>query len=334
MDLLRTRFGSNRNYVPVPDSREELVKVLEPTWGWEQSAWESKLKVTWLGHAGFFVEMPSLDKGKRGLRILFDAVFSERTSPFSFFGPKRYTPTPCDVSKLPEVDVIVISHDHYDHLDIHTVRNVCRKAHDSGIRIQIFAGLNNKPWFLSSDLGLREDEVHDCDWWQERNVEIDNVGAIKLACLPTQHFSGRKPYGQGSTLWCSWSVEDETSGKKLYFAGDTAYKATHSETPCPVFADIGKVYGPFDIAMLPIGLFLPRDVMSSVHTDPEGALEIHKAIGSKLSVGMHYGTVRGGLSQYYEDVRVPPRRWQECCEKEGKWNTECRLCDVGETLHV
>lgn len=334
VDILRTRFSPNRNFVPVPADREGLVKIRKPDWGRSQPNWEKSLKATWLGHAGFLVEMPSISEGQRGLRILFDAVFSERTSPFSFLGPKRYTPTPCELSELPEIDIIIISHNHYDHLDIHTVRPVCEAQKAAGRHVQIFAGLNNKPWFLSSGLGLGDDDVHDCDWWEERQLTIDGVGSVRLTGLPAQHTSGRTPFDAGQTLWCSWAVEDVLTGKKLYFAGDTAYKSTSSEIPCPAFDQIGKVFGHFDLALLPIGLYSPREVMSSVHTDPEGSLEIHKAINSKLSIGKHYGTVRGGISQYYEDVLEPPRRWQECCEKEGRWGIDCRLCDVGETVSV
>ncbi|KAL1311318.1 hypothetical protein AAFC00_001496 [Neodothiora populina] len=337
LDVLHTRFGNNRNYVPIPETRDELVKVRQPDWGRTQHDWQAGLKCTWLGHASFLVEMPSTSrtsKESRGLRMLLDPVFSERTSPFTFLGPKRYTPTPCQLSDLPEIDLIVISHDHYDHLDIHTVDYVCKKQAEAGRHVQVFAGLNNKHWFLHGGFGLRDQDVHECDWWDERQVDIEGLGSIKITCTPTQHNSGRTPFNAGSTLWCSWVIEDVDTGKKLYFAGDTAYKATHTETPCPEFERIGQNFGPFDLSLLPIGLYSPRDFMSHLHTDPEGSLEIHKAIRSRKSIGMHYGTVRGGLSQHYEDVREPPRRWQECCEKEGKWGSECGLCDVGETVVV
>ena len=324
--------------MPVPENRDELVKVRTPDWGRSLNGWNTGLKATWLGHAGFLVETPSAkEEGtpeKRGLRILFDAVFSERTSPISFLGPKRYTPTPCQLDDLPEIDLVVISHDHYDHLDIATIKYVYEKQKRLGQDIHFFAGLNNKEWFINAGFGIQPEEVSECDWWDEQEVHVEGVGSIKLACTPTQHFSGRTAFGAGKTLWCSWVVEDAQSGKKLYFAGDTAYKATSAESPCPVFAEIGDLYGPFDLALLPIGLYSPPEFMSSVHCSPDQTLEIHKAIKSKKSIGKHWGTFRGGLSQYHEPVTEPPRRWQECCEQAGVWGTECGLCDVGETVMV
>ncbi|KAH0035520.1 Metallo-hydrolase/oxidoreductase, partial [Aureobasidium melanogenum] len=325
LDALKTRFGTNRNFVPVPETRDELVKVRKPDWGRGLDGWQHKLKATWLGHAGFLVETAcsasttglevSADNGKegtRGIRILFDAVFSERTSPVGWFGPKRYTPTPCTLDELPEVDLVIISHNHYDHLDIATISHVYKKSKAAGKDIHFFAALGNKQWFLNAGIGIAADEVTECDWWDSQTVDVQGVGSINLTCTPTQHFSGRTPFDAGQTLWSSWVVEDVQSSKKLYFSGDTAYKATSAKTACPAFKQIGEVFGGFDLAMVPIGLYSPEWFMSNVHCCPEDSLEIHKDIRSKKTIGMHYGTVRGGLSAQYEDVREPPRRWQEC----------------------
>jgi N-acyl-phosphatidylethanolamine-hydrolysing phospholipase D len=342
-DVFKIRFSNDRNFVPVPESREELVKVRKPDWGRESPAWQQELKATWLGHAGWLVETacsapttrlsPSAeDEEPRGIRVLFDAVFSERTSPVGWFGPKRYTPTPCTLDELPEVDLVVISHNHYDHLDIATISHVYKKSKVAGKEIHFFAPLGNKQWFLNAGLGILENEVTDCDWWDSLNVEVEGVGSVELTCTPAQHTSGRTPFDAGQTLWSSWVIEDAQSIKKMFFSGDTAYKATTAKTACPAFKQIGEVFGGFDLAMVPIGLYSPEWFMSNVHCCPEDSLEIHKDIRSKKTIGMHYGTVRGGLSAQYEDVREPPRRWQECCAREGKWETECWLCDVGETV--
>ena len=133
-------------------------------------------------------------------------------------------------------------------------------------------------------------------------------------------------------------------GRKLYFAGDTGYRAVPRDIAlenekdfpcCPAFKDIGDLYGPFDLALLPIGLMTPRFLMSSVHCSPEDSVHVHKDIRSKRSIGMHYGTVRGGISAQYEDVRDPPRRWKAACERAGLlWGEEIGLCDVGESVVV
>jgi N-acyl-phosphatidylethanolamine-hydrolysing phospholipase D len=126
--------------------------------------------------------------------------------------------------------------------------------------------------------------------------------------------------------------------------GDTGYRTVTEEDAgkdestlphCPAFAEIGERYGPFDLALLPVGCYTPRTFMSSVHCAPEDSICIHKDVKSKKSLGMHYGTIRGGLSAQYEDVRDPPKRWKECCDRAGlKWGEEIVLCDIGETVAV
>ena len=150
------------------------------------------------------------------------------------------------------------------------------------------------------------------------------------------------------SLWCSWVVQEvkaDGPSKSLFFAGDTGYRAVLSPNPsqqeedsmprCPAFAEIGKEYGPFDLALLPIGLYSPRDLMSGVHCAPEDSICVHLDIRSKRSIGMHYGTVRGGISGKYEDVLEPPIRWRKEGEKKGlKWGRDIDLCDIGETVCV
>lgn len=359
-DALSTRFGRSRNFVPVP-SREELVHVRSPPdWG---ANCPSTLKATWIGHASFLVETAALPGAKRGVRIFFDPVFSERTSPSKWVGPKRYTPTPCDLKDVPDVDLVVISHNHYDHLDLDTITEVYarRKAN-----VHFFCALGNKAWFVAN--GVNVDSVTELDWWSGVRIDVADVGAIRLICTPAQHFSGRGLFDMGSSLWCSWVLEEightvaggEVSSaglqgsmrssieprapRRLYFAGDTGYRYVPAGTTpeneaklprCPAFSDIGKIYGPFDLALLPIGLYLPRQFMSSVHCAPEETACLHKDIRSKKSIGMHWGTVRGGISAQYEDVREPPRRWREVCERNGlRWGEEVALCDIGETVIV
>lgn len=342
----QTKFGSNpeKNQVPVPQGpdgarSEELVKVRNPDWGQDKP---DRLRATWIGHASFLVETPVMNGASRGVRLLFDPVFSERTSPVGFLGPKRYTPVPCSIDELPEVDIVCISHNHYDHLDIHTVTELQRIRKD---KIHFVAGLNTKPWFKAHVCPAGQ--ATDLDWWQACEIDIEGFGSVKLTCLPCQHASRRSISDGDKALWCSWVLE--AGGKKVYFAGDTAYQAVDTPSPCPAFVQIGETLGPFDMAMLPIGLFKPQAFMGGVHSSPEQSLEIHKEVRSKLSLGMHYGTFRGGISQAYEDVREPPRRWREAAEKEGLWlgggvegtgqpidvqREGVGLCDIGETVAV
>jgi len=349
LTLFKTRFGSHpeKKFVPVPEGpngirSEELVKVRKPDWGLDKP---DRMRATWIGHASFLIEMPVVEGAERGVRILIDPVFSERTSPVSFLGPLRYTPTPCTVHELPEVDAVCISHNHYDHLDYYTIEELYKRHKD---RIHFFVPLNDKSWFEQHICPA--ESVTELDWWESCRFDAPGIGSVDLTCTPSQHASARTPFDKDHGLWSSWAIQSTETKKSLYFAGDTAYQAQGTPAPCPVFRQIGQALGPFDLALVPIGLFKPPVVMGAVHCSPEQALEIQKEVGSRLSLGMHYGTVRGGISGQYEDVREPPRRWREAGEKEGLWRgggVEGRggsvvvdekggigLCDVGETVAV
>ena len=336
---LLTSSVQGRDFKPIP-SRDHLVPVQKPDWG----VAEPGLKTTWIGHASFLIETPS--DGARGVRILLDPVFSERTSPVSWAGPKRYSPTPCTLDEIPDVDLIIISHDHYDHMDSATLSAVYtrRKGH-----VHFLVGLGNASRLRG--FGIAAQDVTELDWWDSVHV-VANVGSLNITCTPSQHTSGRAIWDQGSTLWCSWVLEcggcDDTPknsqsspNRKIFFAGDTGYRyvpkeANEADMPrCPAFKEIGDTFGPFDLCLLPIGLYAPRHLLSSVHCNPEDALCLHEDLKSKKSVGMHYGTVRGGISQYFEEVTEPPRRFQEACKKAGKvWGEELALMDIGATLIV
>lgn len=335
----------NRDFKPVP-SRDQLVKIVRPNWGSGQDG----LKATWIGHASFLVETPSqadINGGGRGVRILFDPVFSERTSPVSWAGPKRYTPTPCTLAEVPEVDVVVISHDHYDHMDAETLRPLYERRKG---KIHFLVPLGNAGRLHG--MGIAMEDVTQLDWWEGVQVTVPTVGSVKLTCTPSQHFSGRALWDRMSTLWSSWVLEcgdvpsaaaesTAVSPLKLFFSGDTGYRYVPSQASedtvpvCPAFHEIGEEYGPFDLSLLPIGLYSPRHFMSPVHCTPEDAVCLHRDLRSKRSIGMHYGTVRGGISQYFEEVTEPPRRFREACETAGLvWGKELALLDVGETVVV
>lgn len=342
--MFKIRFGSNRNFVPVPTDPSELVTVRKPDWGNGKQG----LKATWIGHASFLVETTANASStfNRGVRILFDPVFGHMSPlPLGIGGPKRFVPLPCKLEEVPEVDAVVISHDHYDHLDYEAILSIYKRRGQGNVHF--FGGLGMKAWFTS--LGIAEGDVTEMDWWQECDFKVDGVGKVHFACTPSQHASGRSATGMARTLWCSWVLKEASNagGTHLYFAGDTAYRAVTAEDVsageeainarpvCPSFSEIGEKYGPFDLALLPIGCFLPREFMSRVHCSPDDSLNIHRDIRSKKSIGMHYGTIRGNLSGQYEDVKEPARRWKECCESAGLgWGKEIGLCDIGETLVV
>ncbi|KAF1975155.1 Metallo-hydrolase/oxidoreductase [Bimuria novae-zelandiae CBS 107.79] len=337
--IIKTRFGSAKNFVAVPADRVGLVEVRQPDFGVHKDG----LKATWIGHASFLIETPKVEGAKRGMRILLDPVWSERMGPYGMVGPVRFTPTPCSLDDLPDVDAVCISHDHYDHLDSDTLRKL-NMRHNG--RLKYFCGLGVKAVLTGLGVGIRAEQVTEMDWWDTVRVEAHGINSADLVCTPAQHRSGRTPWNFDGTLWCSWAISEvPEGGKKLFFAGDTGYCHVTSDDepshhnaphpPCPAFAEIGELYGPFDLALLPIGCFSPRSLLSGQHSSPDDSIAIHIDVRSKKSIGMHYGTIRGGISINYEPVTEPAQRFKKAAEAEGlHWGTEIGLCDIGETVTV
>jgi N-acyl-phosphatidylethanolamine-hydrolysing phospholipase D len=177
LNILKAKFGRDRpKFIPVP-GREALVPVRKPNWG----AQKEGLKVTWIGHASFLIETTRVGDASRGVRILCDPVFSERTSPVQFLGPKRYTPTPCSLEELPDVDVVIISHNHYDHLDYATIMHLHTQRKG---QIHFFCALGNASWFHGC--GIAANQVTELDWWDSVSVDVEGVGALALTCTPSQ----------------------------------------------------------------------------------------------------------------------------------------------------
>ncbi|KAI1311944.1 hypothetical protein EDD11_003224 [Mortierella claussenii] len=255
--------------------------------------------------------------------------------PSQWVGPKRITPPPCKLDDLPRIDIVVISHNHYDHLDLTTIQRL-QKDHAP----YFYVPLGNKSWFNS--IGIKGDKVRECDWWDEHEHSFhDNKSGVKVICTPCQHFTGRSMTDHYKTLWASWVVEtipQQVSEKstKVFFGGDTGYRyvpngSDEDDMPhCPAFKEIGSRIGPFDLSMIPIGAYSPRWFMSPIHCSPEDAVRLHEDIGSKRSVGMHWGT--WVLTD--EDVTEPPRRLQAAMTKRGHNPDTFSVLQIGETLVI
>jgi len=227
---------------------------------------------TWLGHASFLVQLD-------GLNILTDPHLSPRASPFGFAGPERLIPPAIDQANLPPIDVVLLSHDHYDHLDAPTLRWLA-EAHDP----TVIAPLGHAK--LLAALGCRS--VTELDWWGRYRRR-----GLSVTAVPVQHFSGRGLRDRNRRLWAGFVFEAD--GCKVFFAGDTGYS--------PDFAEIGRRFAPIDLALIPIGAYAPRGFMRPVHVDPEEAVKIHQDVGSRLSLAMHWGTFRLTI----EPLDEPPR---------------------------
>ncbi|MDF1628675.1 MAG: MBL fold metallo-hydrolase [Alcanivoracaceae bacterium] len=257
-------------------------------------------RLTWLGHASFLFQF-------KNCNVLTDPVFSERCSPVQFIGPKRYTPAPLQVSELPLITHVLISHNHYDHLDEKTVRDLHRRFGD---QLQFFVPTGVADWFTKRGIN----NVVELGWWQS---SVDSGDHAELFCLPTQHFSGRSATDRNASLWCSWLMDID--GFRFYFAGDTGYAS--------LFRDIGTLFAPIDLALLPIGAYDPRWFMGPVHVDPDEALRIHQDIGARCSVAMHWGT----FVLTSEAMDEPPRRLRQAMAQAGIQDDVFRVFQHGET---
>ena len=409
LTILKARYGPGRPaFIPVPEDRSELVQVRKPdlTPPTPGKDGEARMKVTWIGHASFLVQCSPPATSDRGINILLDPVFSERTSPLSFIGPKRYTPPPCTLEELCDsvpIDVVCISHNHYDHADTATLGYLFERAKNEGRDVICCTALGNGRWMaplIPDRTGRERVSVWSGDWWDrieiglgensdasrkhseqsstEQSTEVSqddqmngtsvpqsaehsNISSrLRITVTPSQHASARSPFDKDRDLWCSFALElppysdpgspssgisashaaATSRGSNVFFSGDTAYRSTfpspqdpadhnvdalspsarESYPSCPAFAQIGEQLGPFTLALLPIGLTKPRSFMSNVHADSRDSICMHRDVKSKRSVGMHWGTVRGGISGQYEDVRSPPREWESAAGEAGlKW---------------
>jgi N-acyl-phosphatidylethanolamine-hydrolysing phospholipase D len=251
--------------------------------------------VTWVGHSTLLVQLD-------GVNLLTDPQWSDRASPVSWAGPRRVTPPGLRFEDLPPIHLVLISHDHYDHLDVTTVRRLAA-VH----RPRFLVPLGLKAWL--AELGLRD--VEELDWWDERTV-----GPLRVTCVPAQHFSGRTLWDRNRRLWSGWVV---AGSRRLYFAGDTAY--------FDGFRAIGARLGPFDLAAIPIGAYLPAVIMRSSHTTPEEAVQALEDARGRRLVPIHWGTF--DLAE--EPIEEPAERLQAEARRRGLEPGRLMLLRHGET---
>lgn len=219
----------------------------------------SENQLAWLGHASFALRMA-------GRLVVTDPYLTRTAGPFGL-GPKRFLDAAVQAEKLPRLDLIAISHNHYDHLDTRALSAYRYRAETPVVCPLGLAPLLRRQGFS---------EVIELDWWQEWSL-----GDLTVTCLPAVHFSGRGLGDRNRTLWASLAFASPT--RKLWFGGDTA--------PGDVFREIGQRAGPFDLALVGIGAYEPRSIMQASHATPEEAIGIAREIGAKAAVGMHWGSI-------------------------------------------
>jgi N-acyl-phosphatidylethanolamine-hydrolysing phospholipase D len=260
----------------------------------DPSALAASTGLTWIGHASFLVRMD-------GTTFLTDPMFSRRASPLSFAGPARLVPPGVALDALPKVDFALVSHDHYDHLDLPSVRALARR----GVRFVVPAGVGE----LVRRAG---GEVTELAWW-----ERTDVGPVTVHCVPSRHFSGRSLFDRNRRSWAGFVVEGPT--RRFYHAGDTA--------TFDGFSEIGRRLGPIDLAAMPIGAYLPRRIMAPVHVTPEEALQGALAARASRVAAMHWGT----FDLADEPLDEPPRRFRAEAERLGLAEDRAWVLKVGET---
>lgn len=250
--LRESLFGGSDYRTP-----DDPVPVVRRTRADYQRPPESGLRVTWLGHSTMLLEID-------GRRVLIDPVWGERASPFTFMGPKRFFAPPLPLAELPEVDAVVISHDHYDHLDVPTV-----KALDArGVRwiVPLGIGAHLVAW------GVPGTRITELDWWQDAQV-----GGLTITATPARHFSGRGLTDANRTLWAGWAIAGPSH--RVFYSGDTAL---HDE-----LVEIGRRLGPFDLTMIESGAY---DAMwADVHLGPEQAVLAHRLVRGDVMLPVHWG---------------------------------------------
>ncbi|XP_035170702.1 N-acyl-phosphatidylethanolamine-hydrolyzing phospholipase D isoform X1 [Oxyura jamaicensis] len=291
----------------VPCSKQELDKelpVLKPYFVQNPERvgkTGTGMRVTWLGHASVMVEMDEIV-------FLTDPIFSQRASPVQLMGPKRFRGPPCTVDQLPKIDAVVISHTHYDHLDYNSVKSLNERF---GSELRWFVPLGLLDWMQRCGC----ENVIELDWWEENCVPGHD--AVTFVFTPSQHWCKRTVTDDNKVLWGSWSVLGPWN--RFFFSGDTGY--------CVAFEQIGKRFGPFDLAAIPIGAYEPRWFMKHQHVDPEEAVRIHIDVQAKKSVAIHWGTF-ALANEYYLD---PPVKLNEALERYGLKKEDFFVLSHGET---
>lgn len=293
--------------LPKPPANGYSTPRTEPDTTWLQTN-KQATSATWINHATVLVQL-------RGLNILTDPIWSERASPLSFAGPKRHAQPGLPLAQLPHIDVVLISHNHYDHLDRTTVLKLNEQPGGAPL---FLVPLGIKPWL--NDIGITN--VQELDWWDK--TTLNNVD---FHFVPVQHWSARGLRDGFKTLWGGWAVQApavETDPLQapfsFFFAGDTGLSKD--------FDDIAQRFPRFDLALLPIGAYEPRWFMQAQHVDPAQAVQIHRTVRADKSIAIHWGT----FEMADESLDAPPQALARALQDAGVPADRFVALKLGETI--
>ncbi|MBB6610082.1 MBL fold metallo-hydrolase [Pontibacter sp. Tf4] len=266
MKLLRTRlFGESDNQLP---QKPIPVRAINPKRF--NNTQDTATIVTWLGHSAFIVEID-------GKRLLLDPMMGDIASPFSFIGPERFSALPITAEELPPLDAVLISHDHYDHLDYGSIIILNEKTGHFFVALGVGAHLQR--W------GVPAEKITEMDWWQEVNYK-----GLILAATPSRHFSGRGLSDRMQTLWTSWAILGKE--KRIFFSGDSGY--------FDGFKAIGEKYGPFDITLMECGQY--NELWPNIHMMPEQTVQAHLDLKGKLLMPIHWGAFALAMHSWTDPI--------------------------------
>ncbi|MDO7173949.1 MBL fold metallo-hydrolase [Mariniflexile sp. AS56] len=280
----------------VPNGRPKQnldVKKLDST---RVANYSNKARMVWFGHSSFLLQMEHKN-------ILIDPMFGKVAAPHPLLGANRFnTEFPLEVDKLPQIDAVIFSHDHYDHLDYETVLKIKDKT--GHFFVPLGVGAHLEAW------GVPKTKITELDWWQETTF-----GDLTFACTPAQHFSGRSFNNAQSTLWCSWVIQSKT--ENIYFSGDSGY--------APHFKEIGDKYGPFDLALMECGQY--NNMWADIHMMPEETAQAGLDVKAKKIMPIHWG----GFKLALHDWTDPIKRVQA---KANELNLMLITPEIGEDIRV
>lgn len=313
-DLLKWQLGRLRDGLPKPP--QQLTPVVPPDLKFvsANNGRSQEPAITWIGHATMLVQVG-------GLNLLLDPIFSERASPVQFAGPKRYQPPGIALKDLPRIDAVLLSHNHYDHLDTASVKAL--NAQPGGAPLFIVP-LGVKKWFAAEGIS----NVMQMDWWDKHLLKTAG-GEVDIHFTPVQHWSARSLGDRRATLWGGYALF--TPEAHLYFSGDTGYSKDFIDTQQHFAArQTAALGGGFDMALIAVGAYEPRWFMKEQHVNPEEAVQIHLDLKAKRSIGVHWGT----FDLTDESLDEPPKALAAARAAKGLPADAFNVLAIGQTLKI